>query len=86
MKRVYANNERTNFYNPEDLEEFKNNTGVRIYQTLPMLDLLRNVNEYDTFNLAQQEEIHALFNEFAADVMEDLKQLKEGNVDGNPTA
>lgn len=79
-------NERTNFYNPEDLEEFKNNTGVRIYQTLPMLDLLRNVNEYDTFNLAQQEEIHALFNEFAADVMEDLKQLKEGNVDGNPTA
>lgn len=79
-------NERTNFYNPEDLEEFKNNVGVRIYQTLPMLDLLRDVNAYDTFNLAQQEEVNQLFAEFASDLMDDVQLAKEGKLNGNPTA
>lgn len=70
-------NERTNFYEEEELEEFKNNSGSKIYTTLPMLDLLRNINKYDTFNLRQQEEIAGLFDEFAKDMMEDLALVKE---------
>lgn len=51
-----------------------------------MLDLLRDVNAYDTFNLAQQEEVNQLFAEFASDLMDDVQLAKEGKLNGNPTA
>ncbi|MBF0579051.1 Mrp/NBP35 family ATP-binding protein [Erysipelotrichaceae bacterium RD49] len=78
-------NERTNFYEEAELDEFKNNSGAKIYTVLPMLDLIRNINKYDSFNLRQQEEVTGLFNEFAKDMMDDLALIKE-NHDGSTAA
>lgn len=75
-------NQRTNFYEPAELEEFSRNSGTRIYQTLPMLDLLRNVNKYETWNLKQQEEVNVLFDQFAKDLMDDLEMVKRGEGNG----
>ncbi len=67
--------ERTNFYDPAELEQFKQQANTKIYQVLPMLDLLRNVNQYDTWTLRQQEQCNLLFDQFAKDVMDDLEHL-----------
>lgn len=69
--------ERTNFYEPAELENFVAKTNTRLYQTLPMLDLLRNVSQYDAYTLAQQEKVNELFEQFAKDLMEDLEADKE---------
>lgn len=69
--------ERTNFYNEEELQQFVNESGTRLYATLPMLDLIRDVNRFDTYNLREQEKVSALFKEFAADLLEDVSTLKK---------
>ncbi len=68
-------NEKTLFYNEEELDAFYSQTGVKQYAMLPMLDLLRNVNQYDTFTLAMQEQVNELFDGFAFALVEDLDAL-----------
>lgn len=77
---------RTNFYDPAELEAFKEASKTKIYATLPMLDLLRNVNQYDSWNLRQQEACNVLFDDFARDLMADLEMEKEGKNDGPAAA
>ena len=67
--------ERTNFYDPAELEQFKEQAHTKIYEVLPMIDLLRNINQYDTWTLRQQEQCNALFNRFAQEIMKDLSAL-----------
>lgn len=78
--------ERINFYDPAELETFRETCGTKIYQTLPMLDLLRDVNTYDTWNLKQQQICNDLFEAFARELLEDLQMVKEGNTHGKPAA
>lgn len=73
------------FYDPAQLKSFEDESKTKIYQTLPMLDLLRNVNTYDSWNLAQQEECNTLFDTFAEDLLKDLEAGK-GDGDGYPAA
>ncbi len=75
--------ERIDFYDRAALDQFLDETGVPLYAILPQLDLLRDVNQYDTWNLAQQEKTQELFNDFAKDLVEDLS---EGSKDGSAAA
>lgn len=70
--------DRTLFYNEEDLQAFYDQNDVKTYAMLPMLDLLRDVNRYDSFNLRQQEQVNALFDDFAAALADDLDQKQSG--------
>lgn len=67
--------ERTNFYDEKELDAFILQSGTRLYQTLPMLDLIRNVHQYDTYTLKEQEKVSALFKQFAADLLEDIEVI-----------
>lgn len=69
--------ERTNFYDEAELEEFQKTANTKIYKVLPMIDLLRNVNKYETWTLKQQEECNELFDDFAKEMMSDLDSLSQ---------
>lgn len=76
-------NERIDFYDQGALDAFLTEAGVGLYAILPQIDLLRDVNQYDSWNLAQQEKTQALFDDFAKDLMKDLS---EGSKDGSAAA
>ena len=42
--------ERIEFYKKEDVETLCNSTCTKLYGTLPMLDLIRDINEYDAYS------------------------------------
>lgn len=64
--------ERIDFYNLEELNGFIDENNTKLYQTLPMMDLIRDVAQYDQYNLKQQEELQTLFTDAAKDLMKDL--------------
>ncbi|MEY8379602.1 Mrp/NBP35 family ATP-binding protein [Ileibacterium valens] len=72
--------EKILFYNEDELNAFLDGSNSRLYGTLPQVDLIRDINKYDTFTLREQEKVKDMFTEIASDVMEDLSALKaEGN-------
>lgn len=77
--------ERINFYPVDEngnFKELEGLEGMKMYAILPMNDLLRQTNDYDTFTLKQQEEVNVLFEQFAKDLDADLRELeakKKGN-------
>lgn len=69
--------ERTNFYDEADLEAFQKSADTKIYKVLPMIDLLRNINQYETWTLKQQEQCNALFDQFSKELVSDLDSLNQ---------
>lgn len=64
--------EKIEFYNTDDLAGFVEENKVRLYGTLPMLDLIRDVNQYETFNLKQREQLDGFMKDVAGEIMADL--------------
>ena len=64
--------ERIEFYKKEDVETLCNSTCTKLYGTLPMLDLIRDINEYDAYSKDQQEKVDAYLNDIATEVLEDI--------------
>lgn len=67
-------NEKINFYNLEDLDTFKEESGCKIYGTLPMIDLIRDVNTYATYSLEQREKTLSLIDSIADQLAEDIEK------------
>lgn len=63
----------TPFYEPDDLAGFVSSADTKLYGTLPMLDLIRNINKYDSFNAKQQLAVKELFDKFASEFWSDLR-------------
>ncbi len=68
--------EKIDFYNKADLDAFLSESKAKLYGTLPMLDLIRDVNLYDTYSLKEQEAVNQYMNGVAEDVMKDLNLEK----------
>ena len=64
--------ERIEFYKKEDVEALCNSTCTKLYGTLPMLDLIRDINEYDAYSKEQQEKVDAYVSDIATEVLEDI--------------
>ena len=64
--------ERIEFYKKEDVEALCNSTCTKLYGTLPMLDLIRDINEYDAYSKEQQEKVDAYLSDIASEVLEDI--------------
>lgn len=64
--------ERIEFYKKEDVETLCNSTCTKLYGTLPMLDLIRDINEYDAYSKEQQEKVDAYVSDIATEVLEDI--------------
>ena len=73
-------NERINFYATDangNFQELEGLEDMKMYAILPMNDLLRATNTYDSFDLRQQEEVNGLFDDFAKELDHDLRVLGE---------
>lgn len=64
--------EKIIFYNEDDLKDFLNDNQTPLYAALPQLDLIRDLNRYDTYTLKEQEKVREYFNQIASDLEEDL--------------
>ena len=64
--------ERIEFYKKEDVETLCNSTCTKLYGTLPMLDLIRDINEYDAYSKDQQEKVDAYLSDIANEILEDI--------------
>ena len=64
--------ERIEFYKKEDVETLCNSTCTKLYGTLPMLDLIRDINEYDAYSKEQQEKVDAYLSDIATEILEDI--------------
>lgn len=64
--------ERIEFYKKEDVETLCNSTCTKLYGTLPMLDLIRDINEYDAYSKDQQEKVDAYLSDIADEILEDI--------------
>ena len=47
--------EKALFYDENELEQFLHESGTKLYGQLPMNSLIRNVHQYDAYDLKQQE-------------------------------
>ena len=64
--------ERIEFYKKEDVETLCNSTCTKLYGSLPMLDLIRDINEYDAYSKDQQEKVDAYLSDIANEILEDI--------------
>ncbi len=64
--------EKIDFYKPEDIEALCNSTSIKLYGTLPMLDLIRDINEYESYSNDQKDKVNAYMVDIAKEVLEDL--------------
>ena len=64
--------EKIEFYKKEDVEALCNSTCTKLYGTLPMLDLIRDINEYDAYSKEQQEKVDAYLSDIASEVLKDI--------------
>ncbi len=65
--------ERINFYNQEDLDAFEKESACKIYGTIPMIDLLRDVNQYASYSIEQRNKTLSFIDSIAEEFIEDLK-------------
>ena len=70
-------NEKIPFYKDNYLEELFYTTGVKVYGELPMIDLLRDINMYETYSIEQREKTLKLVDDIAGQLIKDLEQ--DGN-------
>lgn len=66
--------ERIEFYNNEELSSFFEKANTKCYGTLPMLDLIRDINMYSTYNEIQKDNVGELMDDIAKEVIKDLNK------------
>lgn len=64
--------EQIKFYDQEELDQFEQESHTKIYAKFPMLDLIRNVHQYETYDLKNQEHTLSIMNEVADEIISDL--------------
>lgn len=64
--------ERIDFYNTDQLSEFLESSGLKLYGTLPMMDLIRDVSGYEGYDLWSREQVDGFMKDVAAQVMVDV--------------
>lgn len=64
--------EKIDFYEKSDLDSFIRENETKIYCTLPMLDLIRDINQYAEYNDNQKEIIESLISDTACSLCDDL--------------
>lgn len=64
--------ERIDFYNTDQLSEFLESSGLKLYGTLPMMDLIRDVSGYEGYDLRSREQVDGFMKDVAAQVMADV--------------
>lgn len=65
--------ERIDFYNKEELHSFVEETHCNLYATLPMLDLIRDINTYQDYTDNQKEIVLDLIDQAADSLLKDLQ-------------
>lgn len=65
--------ERIDFYNKEELNSFVQETNCNLYATLPMLDLIRDINTYQDYTDNQKEIVLDLIDQAADSLLKDLQ-------------
>lgn len=65
--------EHIEFYNKKEMDAFLEKAKVPCFGMLPQVDLLRDINMYQTYNLEQQEKTMALMAEIADKVNDALR-------------
>lgn len=65
-------NERIEFYETGELHQFFEETALKLYGTLPMLDLIRDINKYGSYTSDQKEKVDSYVEEIAKEVLSDL--------------
>ena len=65
--------ERIDFYDRGVLNEFLNENQAKLYGTLPMLDLIRDVATYSTYTVEQKEIVAELMQQIADHLLEDIR-------------
>lgn len=73
--------EKILFYDEDELQEFIKNTNTKLYGTLPQLDLLRNLNKYETYTLKEQEQVQEYFKDIAEDLQQDIEKGAEPSME-----
>ena len=68
--------DRIDFYNTADLSQFLESSNLKLYGTLPMMDLIRDVNGYEGYDLRSREKVDAFMKDVAADLLNDLNTEK----------
>lgn len=66
-------NEKVGFYDEDELNEFLKESNTKLYGTLPMTDLIRNVHRYDSYDLRQQEQALKTMDQIAKAVYADIQ-------------
>lgn len=69
--------EKILFYDEKELNDFISLNKTRLYGMLPQVDLIRDLNKYDTYTLKQQEEVQKFFGTVADDLWEDIEAGNE---------
>ncbi|MDO4465867.1 MAG: Mrp/NBP35 family ATP-binding protein [Bacillota bacterium] len=64
--------EKINFYNMEELDAFIQRSGTKLYATLPMLDLIRDINTYMDYNEIQKSIVDQYLLEVAKQLAKDV--------------
>lgn len=65
--------EKIDFYKAEDIEYLCNSTATKLYGTLPMLDLIRDLNEYNAYSKDQQDKVDSYMIDVAKELLKDLQ-------------
>ena len=65
---------RIDFYNTDELDSFFERSNTKCYGTLPMIDLIRDINQYASYTDDQKEKISDMIDSMAKDVMNDLNK------------
>ena len=65
--------ERIEFYDRGVLNEFLNANQTKLYGTLPMLDLIRDVNQYNTYTVEQKELVDEYISNIAQSILNDIQ-------------
>ena len=65
--------EKIDFYETSDLDSFIKENETKIYCTLPMLDLIRDINQYTEYNDNQKDIVESLISDTASSLCDDLQ-------------
>ncbi|EOS61083.1 hypothetical protein C815_00811 [Firmicutes bacterium M10-2] len=66
-------NEKVDFYDQNELNEFIKENNTKLYGSLPMKDVIRNVHQYDSYDLKTQNDVLETMNEVAKQVYADVQ-------------
>lgn len=66
-------NESIKFYDEDEYNAFIERTGIKLYAELPMMDLLRDISNYEFYSIDQRNKTMAMMEEAAQSVASDLQ-------------